>query len=50
MIVDHLFFITVLDNLRRYPLIASIGKIILPRLTVGVRNKHVGYSREKVAK
>ncbi|KAI9837894.1 MAG: Cytochrome P450 monooxygenase orf9 [Sclerophora amabilis] len=50
MIIEHLFFITVLDNLRRYPWIAAIGKTILPHLTVGVRNKHTGYSRDKVAR
>ncbi|KAB8269484.1 cytochrome P450 [Aspergillus minisclerotigenes] len=49
MIEEHLYFITILDNLRRYPLIAAIGKTILPHLTVGVRNKHTNYSRRKVA-
>ncbi|KAK2610031.1 hypothetical protein N8I77_003491 [Diaporthe amygdali] len=50
MIVEHLFFVTVLDNLRRYPLIAAIGRKCLPRLTVSVRDRHSGYSREKVAR
>ena len=50
MIEEHLYFITILDNLRRYPLLAAIGKTILPRLTVGVRNKHTNYSRDKVAR
>lgn len=49
MIEEHLYFITILDNLRRYPLIAAIGKTILPHLTVSVRNKHTNYSRRKVA-
>lgn len=49
MIEEHLYFITILDNSRRYPLIAAIGKLILPRLTTGVRNKHTNYSRQKVA-
>ncbi|KAL3417255.1 BCL4p [Phlyctema vagabunda] len=50
MIVKHLFFITVLDNLRRYPMIAAIGRWLLPQLTVSVRNKHCGFSRRKVAR
>ncbi|KAE8361745.1 cytochrome P450 [Aspergillus caelatus] len=48
-LTEHLYFITILDNLRRYPLIAAIGKNILPHLTVSVRNKHTNYSRRKVA-
>lgn len=50
MIVQHLFFVTVLDNLRRYPLIAALGRKCLPRLTVSVRDRHSGYSRAKVAR
>lgn len=50
MIEEHLYFIAILDNLRRYPLIAAIGKFILPRLTTGVRSKHSNYSRQKVAR
>ncbi|KAL0938283.1 benzoate 4-monooxygenase cytochrome p450 [Colletotrichum truncatum] len=48
MIVEHLFFVTVLDNLRRFPLLAAIGKVLLPKLTVSVRDRHSGYSRDKV--
>ncbi|ORY66220.1 putative cytochrome P450, partial [Pseudomassariella vexata] len=50
MVVEHLFFITVLDNLRRYPILVAIGKKLLPRLTVQVRDRHSGFSREKVAR
>lgn len=50
MILEHIFFVTVLDNLRRYPIVASIGKLLLPRFTVAIRDKHSGYSREKVAR
>ncbi|KAL6915492.1 hypothetical protein FSST1_006987 [Fusarium sambucinum] len=50
MVVEHLFFITVLDNLRRFPLIAAIGRRLLPKLTVRVRDRHSGYSRDKVAR
>ncbi|KAK7707747.1 orf9b protein [Botryosphaeria dothidea] len=50
LILEHIFFVTVLDNLRRYPIVASIGKLLLPRFTVAIRDKHSGYSREKVAR
>lgn len=50
MVVKHLFFVTVLDNLRRYPLIDALGRKCLPRLTVSVRDRHSGYSRAKVAR
>ena len=50
MTVEHLFFITVIDNMRRFPLIRKIGQLILPSLTVSVRDKHSGYSRKQVAK
>ncbi|KAF3798977.1 Cytochrome P450 monooxygenase aclL [Colletotrichum gloeosporioides] len=48
MIVEHLFFVTVLDNLRRYPILDALGRRLLPRLTVSVRDRHSGYSRTKV--
>lgn len=48
LLTKHLFFITLLDNLRRVPLLLFTGKILLPKLTVGIRNKHSGYSRAKV--
>ncbi|KAF2677436.1 cytochrome P450 [Lentithecium fluviatile CBS 122367] len=48
LIVSHLYFITVLDNLRRYPLFVTIGKLLLPFATTAVRDKHSGYTREKV--
>ncbi|KAI1858902.1 uncharacterized protein JN550_012361 [Neoarthrinium moseri] len=50
MVVEHLFFVTVLDNLRRYPLVSALGRRLLPALTIGVRERHSGYSREKVAR
>lgn len=48
LLTKHLFFITLLDNLRRVPLLLSIGKFLLPKLTVAVRDRHSGYSRAKV--
>lgn len=50
LILKHLFFITLMDNLRRYSVLLTIGKYLLPRWTVGVRNKHGGYSRGQVAR
>ncbi|KAJ6134169.1 cytochrome P450 [Penicillium sp. IBT 18751x] len=50
LIVEHLFFITVLDNLQRFPLLKAMGTKILPRLTTSVRDKHSGFSREKIAR
>ncbi|MCJ1296591.1 hypothetical protein MMC34_008157 [Xylographa carneopallida] len=49
LIAKHLFFITVVDNLRRYPFLRWLGKTLLPHLTVKVQNKHSGYSRQKIA-
>lgn len=48
LVEKHLFYITLLDNLRRYPLVRKVGQFLLPGLTVGVRNKHVGFSRYQV--
>ncbi|MCJ1457139.1 hypothetical protein MMC28_007506 [Mycoblastus sanguinarius] len=50
MVAKHLFYITVVDNLRRYPLVRRLGQWLLPRLTVEVRNKHTNFSRQKVAR
>ncbi|KAI5200803.1 hypothetical protein E4T38_06384 [Aureobasidium subglaciale] len=49
LIEEHLFFITIVDNLRRYPLFVTLGRWIMP-LTASLRDKHTGLSREKVAK
>ncbi|KAL4746663.1 hypothetical protein BDW72DRAFT_207141 [Aspergillus terricola var. indicus] len=48
LILKHLLEITLVDNLRRYQLLATLGKWLLPSLTVQVRNKHSGFSRRKV--
>ncbi|KAI5275995.1 hypothetical protein E4T47_01133 [Aureobasidium subglaciale] len=49
LIEEHLFFITIVDNLRRYPLFVTLGRWIMP-LTASLRDKHTELSREKVAK
>ena len=38
-----------MDNLRRYAFLLTLGRYLLPRWTVSIRNKHSGYSRRKVA-
>jgi hypothetical protein len=48
MITSHLFFITLIDNLRRYPIFYYIGAFLLPKLTFSVRNQHSQFSRDKV--
>ena len=48
IIVSHLYFITVLDNLSRYPMLANLAQQILPWATTSVRDKHSGFTRKKV--
>ncbi|KAI1208442.1 cytochrome P450 [Annulohypoxylon truncatum] len=48
LIEKHLFYVTLLDNLSRYPLIRKIGQALLPKFTVSIRDKHVGFSRRQV--
>ena len=50
MIAKHLYFITVVDNLRRYPLMRWLGGKLLPWLTVEIQNKHSGFSRAKISR
>ncbi|KAI1380472.1 cytochrome P450 [Hypoxylon crocopeplum] len=49
MFTEHLFAITVVDMLRRYPLFVTLGKLVLP-LTTALREKHTALSRSKVAR
>lgn len=48
LILKHLLAITLVDNLRRWPLMATLGKIVLPRATTNVRDKHSNFSRSQV--
>ncbi|KAJ5788986.1 uncharacterized protein N7518_005997 [Penicillium psychrosexuale] len=50
MVTSHVFIVTLVDNLRRYPLFYYIGVFILPKLTFSVRNRHSQFSRDKVAR
>ncbi|KAL4733555.1 cytochrome P450 [Aspergillus similis] len=48
LIEDHLYFITVADNFRHFPVVALIAKLLSPFLD-SIRKKHTGYTRNKVA-
>lgn len=48
MIVGHLFFITVADNIRRLPLGPTFGRLVAP-LTSSIKDRHTGYTRDKVS-
>ncbi|KAI9685130.1 MAG: hypothetical protein M1822_004717 [Bathelium mastoideum] len=50
LVEKHLFYVTMLDNLRRYPWVKAIGQMLLPWFTVAVRDQHTGYTRAKVEK
>jgi len=47
MLTKYLFFVTLIDNLRRLPFIMTIGRLIAP-LTSGVQAKNAAYTRELV--
>lgn len=48
MILNHLYFVTVADNLRRLPFVLTVARFLAPILT-SVRNKHSQFTRDKVA-
>lgn len=47
LIVGHLFFVTVADNIRRLRLGPLVGRLCSP-FTGAIRNKHTNYTREQV--
>jgi hypothetical protein len=49
MVVDHLYFITLIDNLRRFPLLVALTKLFFPS-HLAVRNRNSEYSRDQVEK
>jgi hypothetical protein len=49
LILEHLFFITVADNLRRFPLVPTLARLLFPS-SVATQNKHTGYTRDQVAR
>ncbi|CAI7653290.1 unnamed protein product [Penicillium pancosmium] len=49
LVEDHLYFITVADNFRHFPVVALMAKLLSPIMD-GIRKKHTGYTRDKVAR
>jgi hypothetical protein len=47
LILDHLFFITVADNLRRFPFVPTISRMLFPFISA-VSKTHTNYTRAKV--
>lgn len=47
LIVEHLYFITLADNLRRLPLVVTLWRLIFPS-TLAHQNQNSRYSRKKV--
>ncbi|EGX94777.1 Cytochrome P450 [Cordyceps militaris CM01] len=48
IIVNHLYFITLIDNLRRLPFVATLARLFFPS-TLAMQNKNSQFSRQKVA-
>ncbi|KAL8898400.1 MAG: hypothetical protein Q9207_006723 [Kuettlingeria erythrocarpa] len=49
LILEHLYLITVADNLRRLPLVTTLTTWLLPS-TIATRNQNSQFSRQQVAK
>ncbi|KAL5041775.1 hypothetical protein BDW71DRAFT_217421 [Aspergillus fruticulosus] len=49
LIVSHLYLITLVDNLRRLPMVVALTKLCFPSI-LAVRNKNSEYSRRQVEK
>ncbi|EMF14032.1 cytochrome P450 [Sphaerulina musiva SO2202] len=47
LIVEHLYFITLADNLRRLPLVVTLWRLLFPS-TLAHQNQNSRYSRKKV--
>ena len=48
MILDHLFVVQVMDNLRRYPLLVALARSLPSKWTTGLAKKQTQFSRDKV--
>ncbi|KAK7749837.1 hypothetical protein SLS53_000418 [Cytospora paraplurivora] len=48
IILGHMLIITLMDNLRRYPLFLAAAKALPAKWTSSLRNKQTDFSREKV--
>ncbi|KAF2219243.1 cytochrome P450 [Elsinoe ampelina] len=47
MLTKYVFFITLVDNLRRWPAVLAVGRLIAP-LTAGIQEKNHSYSRDLI--
>ncbi|KAF2823676.1 putative cytochrome P450 [Ophiobolus disseminans] len=47
LILDHLFFVTLADNLRRVTILALLGRLLTPVIGLA-QKKHIDYTRNKV--
>ncbi|KAL4966559.1 cytochrome P450 [Aspergillus stella-maris] len=47
LILEHLYLITVADNLRRLPSVRTLARLFFPFVSA-ISRKHTGYTREKV--
>lgn len=48
IILNHMYIITLIDNLRRLPLVVTLTKLLFPS-TFALRNRNSEYSRQKVS-
>ena len=49
LILEHLYFITLADNLRRLPLVRQLARAFFPS-TLAIQNKNSQFSRAQVEK
>ncbi|RYP08988.1 hypothetical protein DL765_008605 [Monosporascus sp. GIB2] len=47
MILDHLLVVQIMDNLRRYPFLVAIARVLPVKWTTGLARKQTQYSRDK---
>lgn len=50
LITKHLIEVTLVDNLSRFEILATLGRLLLPSLTSSAREKHARFSHAKVQK
>ncbi|KAI1132468.1 cytochrome P450 [Nemania abortiva] len=48
MILDHLLVVNIMDNLRRYPLLVAIVKLLPAKWTTGLAKQQTQFSRDQV--
>lgn len=48
MILDHLLVVNIMDNLRHYPLLVALARLLPAKWTTGLAKKQTQFSRDKV--